>query len=270
MEAGRWACCIFSSHYYFKFQRKAAIAMDRQADNSDPDEPSGEAGRADRPRGKFITFEGGEGAGKSTQAATLAEHLKTLGIEVLLTREPGGSPGAEIIRHVILSGAAKPLGPDAEAMLFAAAREDHVKCAIEPALAAGKWVVCDRFADSTRVYQGALGQVDQRLIKGLERVSIGALSPDLTLVLDLPAETGRKRQKQRRGKGKPDRFEAENEEFHQKLRQAYLALAAAEPQRCIVIDANRAKQKVAKQIWAVVTKRLDPDRALSSVKNPAA
>src|SRR6202034_4162223 len=121
-------------------------------------------------RGKFITFEGGEGTGKSTQAAALAKHLQSLGVGVTLTREPGGSPGAEIIRHVLLSGAAKPLGPEAEAMLFAAARQDHVKCAILPALDAGKWVVCDRFADSTRVYQGALGQVDERLIKGLERV----------------------------------------------------------------------------------------------------
>src|SRR5579863_5837268 len=109
--------------------------------------------------GHFITFEGGEGTGKSTQATLLAKRLSTFGIGVLLTREPGGSPGAEIIRHVILSGAAKPLGANAEALLFAAAREDHVRCTIEPALAAGKWVVCDRFADSTRVYQGALGHV---------------------------------------------------------------------------------------------------------------
>ena len=142
-------------------------------------------------RGKFITFEGGEGAGKSTQAALLANKLESLGLSVLLTREPGGSPGAEIIRHVLLSGAAKPLGAEAEAMLFAAAREDHVRCTIEPALAAGKWVVCDRFADSTRVYQGALGNVDERLIKGLERVSIGDLVPNLTFVLDVPVDAAR-------------------------------------------------------------------------------
>src|SRR5579884_1564671 len=125
-------------------------------------------------RGRFITFEGGEGAGKSTQAAMLA-----LGLEVLLTREPGGSPGAEIIRHVLLSGAAKPFGPDAEAMLFAAARDDHVRRTIRPALEIGRWVICDRFTDSTRVYQGILGQVDQRLIRGLERITIGDLMPDL-------------------------------------------------------------------------------------------
>src|SRR5580692_2764077 len=151
-------------------------------------------------RGKFITFEGGEGTGKSTQAGLLAHKLESLGLGVLLTREPGGSPGAEIIRHVLLSGAAKPLGADAEAMLFAAAREDHVRCTIEPALAAGKWVVCDRFADSTRVYQGALGQVDRRLIKGLERVSIGDLLPDLTLILDVPVDVALERRALRSGR----------------------------------------------------------------------
>src|ERR1700729_2103093 len=122
-------------------------------------------------RGKFITFEGGEGTGKSTQAGLLAHKLEALGLGVLLTREPGGSPGAAIIRHVLLSGAATPLGAGAEAMLFAAAREDHVRCTIAPALAAGKCAGGDRFADSTRVYQGVLGSGDQRLIKGLERVS---------------------------------------------------------------------------------------------------
>src|SRR5271156_3119365 len=124
-------------------------------------------------RGKFITFEGGEGTGKSTQAAMLALRLEAVGLGVKWTREPGGSPGAEIIRHVLLSGAAKPLGAEVEAMLFAAARDDHVQCTILPALEAGKWVISDRFADSTRVYQGNLGQVDERLIKSLERVSIG-------------------------------------------------------------------------------------------------
>ena len=133
-------------------------------------------------RGKFITFEGGEGTGKSTQAAMLALRLEALGHRVQLTREPGGSPGAEIIRHVLLSGAAKPLGPDVEAMLFAAARDDHVQCTILPALESGKWVICDRFIDSTRVYQGILGQVDHRLIRSLERVAIGDMMPDLTKI----------------------------------------------------------------------------------------
>ena len=196
-------------------------------------------------RGKFITFEGGEGTGKSTQAAMLALRLESLGLAVQLTREPGGSPGAEIIRHVLLSGAAKPFGPEVEAMLFAAARDDHVQCTILPALDAGKWVICDRFADSTRVYQGILGRVDQRLIKGLERVSIGDLLPDLTVILDVPVELGLERVTVRRGDAAPDRFEAENVEFHQKLRDAFLAIAAEEPARCVVVDTGGTKEDVA-------------------------
>lgn len=209
-------------------------------------------------RGKFITFEGGEGTGKSTQAAILALRLEALGLTVQLTREPGGSPGAEIIRHVLLSGAAKPFGPAVEAMLFAAARDDHVQCTILPALEEGKWVICDRFVDSTRVYQGSLGEVDQRLIKGLERVSIGDLVPDLTIILDVPVEIGLERIKLRRGEAEPDRFEAEAIEFHEKLRQAYLAIAADEPDRCVVIDASGTKETVARRIWNVVGRRLDP------------
>jgi len=209
-------------------------------------------------RGKFITFEGGEGTGKSTQAATLALRLESYGLGVQLTREPGGSPGAEIIRHVLLTGAAKPLGADVEAMLFAAARDDHVQCTILPALQSGKWVVCDRFADSTRVYQGILGQVDQKLINVLERVSVGELSPDLTVILDLPVELGLERAKLRRGDAEADRFEGESTEFHEKLRDAYLAIAAREPDRCVVIDASAAKDAVANAIWQTVQSRLNP------------
>ena len=209
-------------------------------------------------RGKFITFEGGEGTGKSTQAGMLAERLETYGLAVQLTREPGGSPGAEIIRHVLLTGAAKPLGADVEAMLFAAARDDHVQCTILPALRSGKWVVCDRFADSTRVYQGILGQVDQKLINVLERVSMGELSPDLTVILDLPVQVGLERAKQRRGNAQADRFEGEGAEFHQKLRDAYLAIAAQEPDRCVVIDAGASKDVVAEAIWQAVQSRLEP------------
>jgi dTMP kinase len=224
--------------------------------------PSGSASQQpDHPAGKFITFEGGEGTGKSTQAAMLALRLESLGIRVLLTREPGGSPGAEVIRHVLLSGAAKPLGPDVEAMLFAAAREDHVKCAIRPALEAGTWVICDRFADSTRVYQGILGEVDQRMIRALERVAVGDLRPDLTFVLDLPVKAAVERQRQRRGDAMPDRFEAEDTEFHENLRHAFLALAAQEPDRCVVIDASGDKEDVAKKIWSVVNARFDPAMA---------
>ena len=218
-------------------------------------------------RGRFITFEGGEGTGKSTQAAMLALRLEALGIGVKLTREPGGSPGAEIIRHVLLSGAAKPFGPEVEAMLFAAARNDHVEWTIRPALEAGKWVICDRFIDSTRVYQGIVGDVDRRLINGLERVSIGDLKPDLTVILDVPVGVGMSRIRRRRGSAKADRFEAENLEFHQKLRDGYRALAAAEPQRCVIVDSSGAKENVARQIWDAVQTRLDPASAPFSGEN---
>ena len=238
------------------------ISKSRQISKSPPGNAAGRGGHgvapAARGRGKFITFEGGEGTGKSTQAAMLATRLESLGIAVLLTREPGGSPGAEVIRHVLLSGAAKPLGAEAEAMLFAAAREDHVKCAIEPALQAGRWVICDRFADSTRVYQGALGKVDHRFIKALERVSIGDLKPDLTCVLDLSVELGLERAALRRRNLTPDRFEAEKIEAHEKLRDAYLALAAAEPDRCVIIDAGMNKDAVARRVWTLVNSRFDP------------
>jgi dTMP kinase len=212
-------------------------------------------------RGKFITFEGGEGTGKSTQAAMLAHRLKSLGIGVVLTREPGGSPGAEIIRHVILSGAAKPFGPEAEAILFAAARDDHVHCTIAPALERGRWVVSDRFADSTRVYQGVLGNVDGRLITKLERVTIGDLKPDLTFILDVPVEVGLERTAVRRGRSAADRFEAEDRQFHEKLREAYLALAVQEPERCVLVDAGGQKQEIANRVWSAVSDRLDPATA---------
>jgi dTMP kinase len=175
-----------------------------------------------------------------------------------LTREPGGSPGAEIIRHVLLSGAAKPLGPDVEAMLFAAARDDHVQCTILPALESSKWVICDRFVDSTRVYQGILGQVDHRLIRSLERVAVDGLMPDLTIMLDIAVEVGMARASKRRGSAAPDRFEAENVEFHNKLREAYLAIAAEEPERCVVVDAGVGREAVAREIWNIVGAKLNP------------
>lgn len=206
-------------------------------------------------RGHFITFEGGEGSGKSTHAATLAAHLKSLGIEVVLTREPGGSPGAEVIRHIILSGIAKPLGAETEAILFAAARDDHVNNTIRPALEAGKWVICDRFIDSTRVYQGVLGKVDAKLIRGLERVTVGGCFPELTFMLDVPAPVGLARAKSRRGNAGADRFEAESVEFHEHLRSAYRALADREPKRIIVIDGRAPREVVAERIWSTVQQR---------------
>jgi dTMP kinase len=222
--------------------------------------------------GRFITFEGGEGGGKSTHAKLLAEKLEKAGIEVVLTREPGGSPGAEIIRHVLLSGAAKPLGAETEAILFAAARDDHVRATIEPALEAGKWVICDRFLDSTRVYQGILGHVDARLIRGLERVTVGETMPDLTLILDVPVEIGLQRASARRGSGAIDRFEAEDIEFHEKLRGSYATLAKLEPERCVLIDATQSKEDVQTHIWTAVSDRLmrrRSDRAMATAPSSA-
>ena len=215
-----------------------------------------------KPPGRFITLEGGEGAGKSTQARRLAKHLENLGISVVVTREPGGSPGAEVLREVILSGAAAPFGPSGEAILFTAARIDHIDATIAPALKQGKWVVSDRFADSTRAYQGAAGKLDSALIASLERVALGELRPDLTLILDLPVAVGMARAADRRGRGaKADRFEAEGTQFHETLRRAFLDIAAAEPERCAVIAADRSADEVARKIWALVVKRLLPSAA---------
>src|SRR5579884_151003 len=202
-------------------------------------------------RGRFITFEGGEGSGKSTHAALVAERLAALGLEVVRTREPGGSPGAEIIRHVLLSGLAKPLGAETEAILFAAARDDHVRTTIIPALEAGRWVICDRFIDSTRVYQGALGKVDARLIRRLERITVGeAAKPHLTILIDVPATVGLARAKSRRAGQDADRFEAESPEFHETLRNAYRALAASEPNRIATVDGRAPQEVVAERIWS--------------------
>ena len=212
-------------------------------------------------RGRFITFEGGEGAGKSTQAERLAARLRTLAIGVVVTREPGGSAGADIMRHILLSGAAKPLGPVAETFLFAAARDDHIRATIAPALAQGKWVVCDRFIDSTRVYQGTLGEVDPKLIRGLERLTVSDTMPDVTFMLDLPAEIGLARAATRRAGAQADRFETETIGFHTRLRQAFREIAAAEPQRCVLIDADRPADTVADEIWSAVNSRLDPAHA---------
>src|SRR5258707_2640013 len=184
-------------------------------------------------RGRFITFEGGEGSGKSAHIKILAERLNAAKLRTIVTREPGGSPGAEIIRHLVLSGMGKLLGPDAETLLFAAARDDHVSSVIKPALKQGTWVLCDRFSDSTRAYQGSLGKVSPALLNAMERVTIGDLKPDLTIILDVPVEVGMQRTAKRRGTRAPDRFEAEDLKFHQNLRDAYRQIAAAEPQRCV-------------------------------------
>ncbi len=207
-------------------------------------------------RGRFITFEGGEGAGKSTQIKALAERLNAARQPTLVTREPGGSPGAEIVRHLVLSGMGKLLGPDAETLLFAAARDDHVRSVILPALSQGTWVLCDRFTDSTRVYQGRVGHVAPEVLNAMERVTIGDLKPDLTIILDVPVEIGMQRAAARRGSGTPDRFEAEDVQFHQQLRDAYRQIAADEPQRCVLIDTTADPAAVAATIWAAVRDRL--------------
>jgi dTMP kinase len=204
----------------------------------------------------FVTFEGGEGVGKSTQIRMLAAALTAAGHAVRVTREPGGSPGAEAVRHVILSGAAEPFGVRVEALLFAAARSDHVETVIRPALLSGQIVLCDRFMDSSRVYQGITGNLPQALIDALERVAINGLRPDVTIILDLPAASGLERARERASGAAtaavPDRFEKEELETHEKRREAFLDIAASDPQRCRVIDAARPAALIARDILAVV------------------
>jgi dTMP kinase len=207
-------------------------------------------------RGRFISFEGGEGAGKSTQVRRLVSRLEERGINVVATREPGGSPKAEALRDVLLSGAAARFGAAGEAILFSAARIDHIDNTIEPALAGGAWVVSDRFADSTRAYQGALGKLDERFILALERIAIANVRPDLTILLDIPAEAGLLRISNRR-MGKPaDRFEAEGIQFHSDLRNAFREIAKAEPERWVTVNALAPEDEVAAAIWSEVETRL--------------
>src|ERR1700729_3654706 len=206
-------------------------------------------------RGRFISFEGGEGSGKSTQIRILAERLDAAKLRAIVTREPGGSPGAEIIRHLLLSGMGKLLGPEAETLLFAAARDDHVRTVIKPALSQGVWVLCDRFSDSTRAYQGRLGKVAPEIMNAMERVTIGDLKPDLTIILDVPVDVGLKRAAARRGTAAPDRFESEDLKFHQDLRDAYREIAGAEPARCVLIDASGDANTVAASVWTTLRDR---------------
>jgi dTMP kinase len=210
-------------------------------------------------RGRCITFEGGEGVGKSTQIRRLAANLAHLAVRTILTREPGGSPHAEDLRAILLSGAARPFGPFAETILFNAARDDHLEVTIRPALALGTWVLCDRFIDSTRAYQGVLGDIPPDLIRSMERVVVGQTRPDLTLILDMPARDGLARARAR--SAVVDRFEGEGLAFHEKLREAFLAIARAEPERCAVIDASGTTDSVAIAILDVVRARLGLNRA---------
>lgn len=213
--------------------------------------------------GRFVTFEGGEGSGKSTQIKMLAERLEGARLPTIVTREPGGSAGAEVIRHLVLSGMGKLLGPETESLLFAAARDDHVNQVIKPALEQGTWVLCDRFTDSTRVYQGELGKVDPKLLRAMERVTIGNLKPDLTLILDVPVAVGLQRAIKRRGASVADRFEEEGLAFHEKLREAYRQIATSDPDRCVLIDANADAETVGARVWAALRQHLFSATALT-------
>lgn len=203
-----------------------------------------------------MTFEGGEGTGKSTQIRLLADRLRRRGIDVLVTREPGGSPGAEAVRHVILSGAAEEYGTRMEAILFAAARNDHVEEIIRPALDSGAVVLCDRFMDSSRVYQGITGNLEPAFVQNLERIAVGGVIPDCTIILDVPASEGLRRAKLRTGQpGNPeelDRFEREELDTHEKRREAFLDIAAADPLRCRVVDAGGTPDSIAEKIYGIV------------------
>ena len=208
-----------------------------------------------RGRGRFITLEGGEGAGKSKHAALLAEWLKGQGVDVLVTREPGGSPRAEALRSMLLTGRFAAGGAETEALVFALARADHLAETIRPALGAGRWVVCDRFIDSTRAYQGSAG-VEPALLDLIEAIVVGADRPDLTLILDVPADLGLSRAL--RAKPNPDRFESDALALHEARRRAFLDIAAREPERCVVIDASGELPQVAEAIRKTVAARLKP------------
>lgn len=212
-------------------------------------------------RGLFISFEGGEGTGKTTQAQLLARHLESKGARVVLTREPGGTPLGERVREILLHALDVPLSPEAQALLFSAARAELVRSVIRPALAEGAHVVAGRFFDSTLAYQGYGHGVDLEALRAVTRVAVGDTVPDLTLLLDLPTESGLARK--RAGAERWDRFEADDEAFHRRVREGYLALARAEPQRFVMLAGDRPEGEIAREVAA----RVD---ALLSARAPAA
>lgn len=201
-------------------------------------------------RGKFITLEGGEGAGKSTQARLLASWLHDRGLEVVETREPGGTPGADAIRGLLL-GNNTPLTPTAEAHLFAAARADHVEMCIKPALDDGKWVVCDRFVDSTLAYQGAAGKLGVDLVRTINETAIGDTWPNLTILLRTNVDTGTRRAMARDG-SETDRFSTRDIAFHQAVAKAFDSFAENEPERYVVVDAEQSIEAVAKAVRSAI------------------
>ena len=205
-------------------------------------------------QGRFITFEGGEGTGKSTQVARLVERLRARALEVVQTREPGGSPGAEDIRNIALNGDANRWSPMTETLLMFAARSDHLERTIRPALEAGRWVVCDRFADSSRAYQGVGGGTPAAFIEALDAAIVAATQPDLTLIFDLPVSIGLERAF---GRGLFEtRFESKGLAFHERLRRGFLDIAARHPGRCVVIDADGDQEAVEARVWAAIEARL--------------
>ncbi len=204
-------------------------------------------------RGRFITLEGGEGAGKSTLAQALAQALRAEGKDVVQTREPGGAPGADAIRALLVSGSADRWSPIAEALLFAAARSDHLDRTIRPALARGAWVLCDRYVDSTYAYQVAAGGLDATAFEALHRL-IDAPAPDLTLVLDLDPTDGLLRS--RGAASGEDRFEAKGAAFHARVRAAFLDIARREPARCAVIDAAKPRDETLAAARSLIAARL--------------
>jgi dTMP kinase len=205
-------------------------------------------------RAPFITFEGGEGAGKSTQIRFLAAHLASAGVRHIVTREPGGSPGAEEIRQLLVTGAADRWSALSETLLFYAARVDHWQRVIRPALEAGTVVLCDRFADSTIAYQAYAGGMDRKQIETLHELVLPGVQPDLTLILDLSPEAGLRRAVSRAGA--EERFESKGITFHERLREGFLDIAARHAERCVVIDANRPVEAVSDAVTASVRQRL--------------
>lgn len=207
-------------------------------------------------RGRLITLEGGDGVGKTTQRARIAEALEQRGLTVVTTREPGGTVGAEAIRSLLLDAAEGAWTPVSEALLHFAARADHVSRLIEPHLAQGTWVVCDRFADSTMVYQGYAGDLGRPAVEAIERAALGDFRPDLTLILDLPVEEGRRR-RQRRGED-PDYYERQDAQFQHRLRAGFLDIARREPARCAIVDAALPGDAVTREIIGIIEDRLGP------------
>lgn len=209
-------------------------------------------------RGRFITFEGGEGAGKSTQVRRLITELRKRGVDAIATREPGGSPSAEEIRSLLVSGPPDRWKPMSEALLINAARVEHLERLIRPSLAEGRWVLSDRFADSTTAYQGFAQKLGLEVTRTLETLVVGDTRPDLTIVLDVPVNSGLGRAASRevRDRGGETRYERFSVKFHETLRQAFLDIAAAEPDRCVVIDAVQPEADVAAQIWQAIASRL--------------